>query len=75
MVFRRIKDYLTSLSLVGMIAGIVILAVALFLIAPIALLWSLNHLGLTNVEIFNLWNILAAAVLVLILGGASGSSE
>lgn len=63
-----------TLGIVGSILVFLLAVLVLVFLAPVALLWSLNELGVTNVELFNLWNILAALVIILVLRGKIGYS-
>lgn len=63
---------LATLGIVGTVVVGAIFLVVLVLIAPLLLLWSLNQLGLTEVELFNVWNLLAALIIILVLRGKLG---
>ena len=69
-----IGGLVTTLGTIGAVAAFFVLALVLLLIAPIALLWSLNELGLTDVDLFSPWNILAALIIILVLRGKIGYS-
>lgn len=69
-----IGGLVAALGTIGAIIVVLLAALVLFLLAPIALLWSLNELGLTNVDVLNLWNILAALIIILVLRGKIGYS-
>lgn len=63
---------LATLGIVGTIVVGAIFLIVLLLIAPLLLLWSLNQLGLTDVELFNIWNLFAALIIILVLRGKFG---
>lgn len=65
---------IATLGTIGAILAFLLIIVVFLLLAPIALLWSLNELGLTDVELLNFWNILAALIIILVLRGKIGYS-
>lgn len=69
-----IGGLVAAVGTIGAIIVVLLAALVLFLLAPIALLWSLNELGLTDVDLLNLWNILAALIIILVLRGKIGYS-
>lgn len=74
----RLKKWILGLGTVGIIAAVIGLVLALFLITPVLTLMALNHLneafgwGWQSVDPFNIWNILATAVIINVLGGIFG---
>lgn len=77
---RTIKEWLGQLGYLGLaIIGILVL-VGLFFVMPVLTLLSLNHLneafgwGWNAVDPFSIWNILATAVIISVLGGIFGGS-
>lgn len=69
-----IGGLVAAVGTIGAIIVVLLAGLVLFLLAPIALLWSLNELGLTDVDLLNLWNILAALIIILVLRGKIGYS-
>lgn len=69
-----IGGLVAAVGTIGAITVVLLAALVLFLLAPIALLWSLTELGLTDVDVLNLWNILAALIIILVLRGKIGYS-
>jgi len=80
-ILGRVKSWLAGLGTVGLILAILGLFIALLLVMPVLTLMALNHLneafgwGWNSVDPFNIWNILATAVVINVLGGIFGRAS
>lgn len=77
----RIYDAISNLGKIGTAVVVIGLVLGTLLILPVSTLWAINHLntafglGLNEVNIFGIKNILAVAIAYAVLAGIFGSSD
>ncbi len=69
-----IGGLIATAGTLGAIISVLLILLVLVFLAPLALLWSLNQLGLTDVALLDVWNLLAALIIILVLRGKLGYS-